>query len=72
MLSKEKGKINTAVAQFPKLTNINYYVWKFNMELLLLERELWNVVGGVVPEERYAKRLAQYVKARDAIGLDVE
>ena len=62
MLSREKGKINTAVAQFSKLTNINYYVWKFNIELLLLERELWND----------AKRLAQDIKARAATGLAVE
>ena len=62
----------TAIARFPKLTNNNYHVWKFNMELLLLERVLWNVVAGVVPEERDAKWLAQDGKARAAIGLAVE
>ena len=42
------------------------------MELLLLEKELWNVVAGVVPEKRDAKWLAQDGKARAAIGLAVE
>ena len=65
-------KMNTAIAQFPKLTNNNYHVWNFNMELLLLERELWNVVVGVVSEERDAKWMAQDGKARAAIGLAVE
>ena len=64
--------MNTAIAQFPKLTDNNYHVWKFNMELLLLERGLWNIVAGVVPEERDAKWLAQDGKARAAIGLAVE
>lgn len=63
-------------AQFPKLGNSNYHVWKFNMELLLLERELWDVVSGDTPSpsggEDAAKWLVRDGKARAAIGLAVE
>ncbi|KNC26085.1 hypothetical protein FF38_05401, partial [Lucilia cuprina] len=31
--------------QFPKLSNSNYHIWKFNMELLLLKRELWDIIS---------------------------
>lgn len=57
---------------FPKLSNTNYHVWKFNMELLLLERELWDVVVGNLPEEPDEKWLIRDGKARAAIGLAVE
>ncbi|XP_073821257.1 uncharacterized protein [Musca autumnalis] len=46
------------------------------MELLLLERELWDVVSGATPvptgEEDAAKWLVRDGKARAAIGLAVE
>lgn len=64
--------MNATYAQFPKLSNTNYHVWKFNMELLLLERELWDVVVGAVPTERDAKWVIRDGKARAAIGLAVE
>ena len=55
--------MNTAITQFPKLTNSNNHVWKFNIKLLLLQRELWDVVVGEVPKARDAKWLAQDGKA---------
>ncbi|XP_061388193.1 uncharacterized protein LOC133323266 [Musca vetustissima] len=48
---------------FPKLSNTNYYVWKFNIELLLLVRELWDVVVAV---EESQKILIKELKAAKA------
>ena len=64
--------MNAIGAQFPKLTNGNYHVWKFNIELLLLERELWDVVVDAVPAAPDAKWLTRDGKARAVIGLAVE
>lgn len=64
--------MNVTNAQFPKLSNNNYHVWKFNMELLLLERELWDVVVGDNSQAHDAKWLLRDGKARAAIGLAVE
>ena len=31
-----------------KLNGSNYRMWKFNMKMLLIERELWNYINVVV------------------------
>ncbi|GBP07334.1 Copia protein [Eumeta japonica] len=64
--------MNAANVQFPKLSNNNYHVWKFNMELLLLERELWDIVVNDVPDVQDSRWLARDGKARATIGLAVE
>jgi len=39
------GHINM---QIDKLNGSNYRTWKFNMKMVLIERELWNYINGVV------------------------
>lgn len=52
---------------FPKLNNNNYHTWKFNVEMLLLERELWDVVTSDIPAQPDEKWLVRDGKARAVI-----
>ncbi|KAI8126706.1 hypothetical protein CVS40_3317 [Lucilia cuprina] len=57
---------------FPKLNNNNYHTWKFNEEMLLLERELWDVITSDIPEQPDDKWLVRDGKARAVIGFSLE
>lgn len=55
--------------QFSKLNGNNYQMWKFKMELLLIEKELWDTVSEKRPAAPDAEWLKRDGKARARIGL---
>lgn len=58
-----------------KLNNTNYFTWKYQIELVLIKEDLWDVVVEEQPEssERVAARWNKRdARARATIGLSVE
>lgn len=57
-----------------KLTNNNYFTWKYQMELVLVKEELWDVLIGEAPTTVRALSLwnKKDAKARATIGLSVQ
>ena len=49
---------------FPKLTNDNYYNWKFNMRMSLIGKDLWEIVEGTetLPEDANEDRRRRFRK----------
>lgn len=56
----------------PKLTNHNYQVWKFKMEMLLVREELWQVISEEKPEPVTPEWTRADTKARATIGLCID
>lgn len=58
--------------QFSKLNGSNYQTWKFKMELLLIDKDLWDIISEARPAIPDADWLKREGKARARIGLMVE
>lgn len=58
--------------QFLKLNVNNYQMWKFKMELFLIDKELWDTISEERPAAPNADWLKRDGKARARIGLMVE
>lgn len=67
--SSAMGDLKTS---FKKLGDANYAVWKFRMELVLIQEDLLNVVTEQKPENPPADWITKDAKARALIGLSVE
>lgn len=58
--------------QFSKLNGNNYQMWKFKMELFLIEKDLWDTISQERPDDPSDEWLKRDGKARARIGLMVE
>lgn len=39
---------NVPAAHFPKLTDVNYHTWKFDMQAMLMRNGSWLIVNGKI------------------------
>ena len=58
--------------QFTKLNGTNYQIWKFKMEMLLIDKEVWETISKERPTQPNEEWLKKDGKARALIGLMVE
>lgn len=58
--------------QLTKLNNINYFVWKYKMQLLLTKEKVWYTIKDTRPAEPTNKWLEDDATALSLIGLNVE
>lgn len=66
--------MNSKSENIIKLNNSNYFNWKYRMELVLIEKDLWETITDEAPtgERALARWAKKDQKARAAIGLAVE
>lgn len=62
------------LSKIDKLNNSNYFMWKYKVELLLINQDLWDVITDEQPSTPAALRnwMKRDNKARTTIGLLVE
>lgn len=66
------SRMNDLKTSLKKLGDSNYAVWKFRMELVLIQEDLFGVVSEEKPENPNPAWKAKDEKARALIGLSVE
>lgn len=55
-----------------KLNNDNYFNWKFRMEMLLKEKEVWTTISGEIPSTQSTDWKRMDEKALSTIALTIE
>lgn len=63
---------DTAKFSFPRLSNTNWNVWKFRMEMLLTREDLFHVIDEAKPEPVTPQWTKEDKKARATIGVAIE
>ena len=58
--------------KFKKLTGENWNTWKFNMKMLLMGKDIWDIVTGddILPEEANEERRRKH-KGRDQLAMSL-
>ena len=58
--------------KFKKLTGENWNTWKFNMKMLLMGKDIWDIVTGddILPEEANEERRRKH-KRRDQLAMSL-
>ena len=49
--------MDTSSLRISKLDGTNFHAWKFKMQMVLEERDLWEVVSGEIKAEQYVTQL---------------
>lgn len=57
---------------FAKLNGNNYQIWNFKMELLLIDKDVWDTINAARPDAPDEQWLKRDGKARAKIGLMIE
>lgn len=58
--------------QLTKLSNQNYFTWKFKIQLLLIKEKVWDTINKPTPETPNSKWIQDDETARAIIGLNIE
>ena len=61
---------STSIHSIEKLDSTNYHAWKFKMQMVLVDKDLWDIIegSGEEPEEESSERKSWKVRDRKALA----